>query len=166
MSHIQGDSPLNERNRAGVGPSAASEDALHGGGERYDNTAQPHLDQGPLGPLWRLGPNSQTSMEGAQFAATRAGTHKDQILNLLEAGEASPEEMATKFASTGERILLNTIRARCSDLYRVGRVRPSGTFGRGESGKVRVIRWRLSTPDELSIFHARKAAEDEKGPGE
>lgn len=118
----------------------------------------------PDQPGWRAGPNSATSQEAARVAAVHAGPLKDRIMALLAGGPASPEELQVKFSDTGERVLLNTIRARCSDLHALGRLLPSGTFSRGESGKVRVIRWRLSTPDELSLHLARRAAADEKGP--
>ena len=117
----------------------------------------------PNQPGWRTGPNSATSQEAASAAAVHAGPLKDRVLALLDVGPASPEELQAKFAALGERVLLNTVRARCSDLHALGRLRPSGTFARGESGKVRVIRWRLATADELSLFLARKAAEDENG---
>jgi hypothetical protein len=117
----------------------------------------------PNEPGYRSGPNSATSEEGARIAAVNAGPLKDRIFGMLQDGPASPEELQVRFASWGERVLLNTLRARCSDLHALGKVVPSGTFGRGESGKVRVIRWRQSTPEELSQHLAHQAADAEHG---
>jgi hypothetical protein len=60
--------------------------------------------------------------------------------------------------------LLNSVRARCTQLRALGRVVDSGQRGKGESGKVRVIRWRVATADERSRFAALRALEAEKGP--
>src|SRR6185437_6145331 len=70
----------------------------------------------PEHPGWRAGPNSATSEEAANAAAVNAGPLKDRIIALLAAGAASPEELRAEFWAEGERVLLNTIRARCSDL--------------------------------------------------
>ena len=117
----------------------------------------------PNEPGWRRGPNSATSKEGADAAKEMAGSLKSLVLDRLRNGPASPEEMVIHFRERGKVALLNTVRARCTDLNRLGLVCPSGTFGIGESQKVRVIRWRLTTDLERALFAARKAAEAEKG---
>lgn len=118
----------------------------------------------PDAPGWRSGPNEATSREAAEIAGRRARPLLERVLALLDETPGTPEELTQRFARGGEVVLLNTIRARCSQLHALGRVVPSGTFGKGESGKTRAIRWRVATPGELSLFLARKAAADEKGP--
>lgn len=111
----------------------------------------------PQTPGWRAGPNSATSREAAFAATPRAAPLKQRVLALLVSKPATPEELVSIFAEGGETVLLNTMRARCTDLHKLGFLCPSGTFGTGESGKVRVIRWRLTTSAERAAFAARKA---------
>ena len=119
----------------------------------------------PHEPGWRSGPNSATSREGAVLAGVKAPALKLQILEHLARRPSTPEEITAAFEAEGNRQLLNTIRARCTDLYKAGQLMPSGTFGLGESRKVRVIRWRLSTSEELALHLARRAADAEHGEG-
>lgn len=115
----------------------------------------------PDAPGWK---GTETSREAAAFVAPKAPNLEARCeAYLREFGPASPEEVTAAIAGPGERLLLTTIRARICSLRARGRVVDSGERGKGESGKVRVIRWRVATPDELSLFLARKAAEDEKG---
>lgn len=100
-------------------------------------------DRYPNRPGWRQGPNSETSREAADKAAKTAQPLKVRVVELLRSGPASPEELVQRFADQGDAVLLNTIRARCTDLGKVGVLRPSGSYGRGESGKTRVIRWEV-----------------------
>lgn len=107
-------------------------------------------------PGWRSGPNSETSREAARRATPSAGPLKERVRAAIAISPATPEELVAHFAERGERLLLNTIRARCStDLHKLGELTPSGTFGKGEGGKTRVIRWRMTTPAERADFAAR-----------
>ena len=116
----------------------------------------------PETPGWK---GTETSREAAEFVAPKAANLEARCEAFIRAhGPASPEEVCAGIAEPGERLLLTTIRARVCGLRAKGRVVASGEYGKGESGKVRVIRWRCTTADELSLFLARKAAETEKGP--
>jgi hypothetical protein len=163
MTPENGEGPGADQSAEASDASHPATSSKHHQHSEKQSRAQRRTGSEPVSPRWRKGPNSATSREGAIHATTRAEPLKVAILRRLAAGPASPEELLAKFAADGERVLLNTIRARCSDLHSEGRLQPSGTFGRGESGKVRVIRWRLSTAEELSLFLARKAADDEHG---
>ena len=134
-------------------------------GEHTKNSSAKQQAAYPHEPGFRRGPNSATSEAAAKLAGERAQPLKERVLEMLSRGPASPEELVAQFVETDERVLLNTVRARCSDLHALGRIGPSGTFGIGESGKARVIRWRVCTAEELAIAAARRAAEAEHGEG-
>lgn len=104
----------------------------------------------PHSPGWRASAAGDTSREAAERAAVKAPSLKDRVLAMLASGPASPEELTARFAEAGETVLLNTIRARCTDLHKLGKLRPSGSYGRGESGKTRVIRWEIVAAAERS----------------
>ena len=105
----------------------------------------------PREPGWRSGPNSATSKAAAISATARAPGLVHVIAALLGEGPATPEEMTATLLARGNRQLLNTGRARCTQLHRLGRITASGTFGLGESGVAKAIRWRLCTPEELAL---------------
>lgn len=112
-------------------------------------------------PGWK---GTETSRAAAAFVAPTAGRMEDRCeAYIREHGPCTPEEVQAGIARPGERLLLTSVRARICGLRARGRLVDAGTRGLGESGKVRVIRWRCTTADELSLFLARKAAEDEKG---
>jgi hypothetical protein len=115
----------------------------------------------PEAPGWK---GQETSRAAAEFVAPSAGRMMDRVESDLRAnGPASPEEITARIAAPGERLLLTSIRARVCQLRNLGRIVDAGSRGLGESRRVKVIRWRVATPDELSLFLARKAAEAEKG---
>jgi hypothetical protein len=97
----------------------------------------------PATPGWRAGPNEATSREAALSVTPTAKTMKAKILDLLADGPASPEELTLMFEARGERVLLNSVRARTTQLYKEGVTRPSGQYGKGESGRVKVIKWEI-----------------------
>lgn len=115
----------------------------------------------PEEPGWK---GTETSRAAAEFVAPSAGRMMDRIEALVaERGPMSPEEITEALWTPDNPILLNSVRARATQLKRLGRATDSGLRGLGESRKVRVIRIRVTTPDERSLFLARKAAEDEHG---
>lgn len=115
----------------------------------------------PHAPGWK---GQETSRAAAEFVAPSSPRMMDRVLAYLaEHGPASPEEITAGIAEPGEHLLLNSIRARVCQLRNLGQVLDAGTRGLGESRRVKVIRWRVATPDELSLFRARKAAEAEHG---
>lgn len=114
----------------------------------------------PNEPGSRVG-SPQTSLLAALDAAKSAPRAIDRILAKLADGPASPEEMHTAFAAEGDPLLLTSIRARVTQLKRLGKVIDSGERGVGESLKSKVIRVRLTTPAEMSEALARQSAIEE-----
>lgn len=122
----------------------------------------------PESPGWRAG-SAETSRLAAEHVAPTAGRMMDRAEDYIrDHGPASPEEVAAGIAGPGERLLLNSVRARVCQLRSLGRVVDAGPEWRGigESGRVKVIRWRVTTPEERSRWAALKALADEKGPGD
>lgn len=118
----------------------------------------------PDEPGWRQGPHAETSRLAAEGQREKAPTMLARIVESLAAeGEASPEQLHARLARQGVKSLLTSVRARVCQLNKLGRVVDSGKRGLGESGNCKVIVWRLSTADELSLFSARRAAADEHG---
>lgn len=106
----------------------------------------------------------ETSQAAAVIASERAPKMLERVeAHIRDHGPASPEEIAAVFNNAGERVLLTSIRARVCQLRALGRVQDSGLKGLGESLRAKVIRWRISTPEEVSHFLAQKAAEAEHG---
>lgn len=100
-----------------------------------------------------------TSEEGAAFITPHVAGMAAEIIGVLQAGARSPEEITSQMAVGGRRVLLTTVRARCTQLSRLGLVCDSGERGIGESGKVRVIRWALTSPAYRQAFAADRARE-------
>lgn len=121
----------------------------------------------PDQPGCRTG-SPQTSLLAALDAAKTAPRAIDRILEKLAEGPASPEELHAAFVAEGEPLLLTSIRARVTQLKRLGRVIDSGERGLGESLKSKVRKMRLTTPaemsDALTAQHAREEAA--KGGGQ
>jgi hypothetical protein len=113
----------------------------------------------PLEPGVRPGTTGETAGEAAAFVARYSTGMCRDVLDLLSDGPATPEELQTKLQARREgRVLLTTVRARVCQLRAQGLVVDEGSRGMGESGKVRVIRWRLATPAETLAFLAMKEA--------
>jgi len=116
----------------------------------------------PQEPGWRAGPHSETSRAGAESQREKAPKMLERIVESLTLyGDASPEQLHDRLTRQGVRSLLTSVRARVCQLHKQGRVVATGRYGLGESGTCKVVIWRLTTPEELSLFLARKAAEDE-----
>lgn len=118
------------------------------------------MNRYPQEPGCRAG-SPQTSLLAALDAAKTAPTAVALILAQLEKGPASPEELQAAIEADGHRLLLTSVRARVTQLKRLGRVIDSGERGVGESLKSKVIRVRLTTPAEMSDALARQAAIEE-----
>lgn len=100
----------------------------------------------------------QTSLLAAMDAAKTAPRAVGLILAKLVDGPASPEQLQAAIEADGYRLLLTSVRARVTQLKRLGRVIDSGERGIGESLRSKVIRVRLTTPAEMSEALARQAA--------
>ena len=116
-----------------------------------------------LHPLWRRGSTGETSREAAEFIAPKAPTLRQAVLEEIEAGEGTPEQIHERLQRRGVRHLLTAVRPRCSELVRLGLIADSGRRGLGESQRCKSIIWRATTPEERSHFAAQKAFEAEKG---
>lgn len=117
----------------------------------------------PDTPGWRHD-SAPTSREAAEFVAPTAGRMMDRVeVYLRDYGPASPEEITAGIVQPGEHLLLTSIRARCTQLKRLGRAADAGTRGIGESRRCKVVRLRVTTADERSHFAALAALEAEKG---
>lgn len=117
----------------------------------------------PNAPGWRASAHGETSRQAAEAMRFKAPKMLDRVTALLAEGPASPEQLHAKLKRQGVSALLTSVRARVCQLHKQGRVVDSGARGLGESGNCKVIVWRLSTPDELSLNLARRAAEAEHG---
>lgn len=103
---------------------------------------------------------TETSRQAADAVAPTAARMVDRIADLLASGPRSPEELTVVLAADSDApVLLTSVRARCTQLHKQGRARPSGSFGVGESNRIKTIRWRLSTPEELAEFQAARRAD-------
>jgi len=120
----------------------------------------------PYEPGWRRGPHAAQSKGAAGLAAINAGPLKLVVLDLLAQAPATPEELKQRLSDAGRVALLNTVRARCTDLRVLGLVCASGTFGIGEGGHAKTTRLRLTNAVERGIFNTQKALEAEKTTGD
>lgn len=111
----------------------------------------------PNSPGWK---GTDTSRAAADFVARTAGKMEDRCEAFIRAhGPASPEDVAAGIAQPGERLLLTSVRARICGLRAKGRVVATDERGLGESGRCKVIKWRVATAEELSLHLAGKAGE-------
>ena len=116
------------------------------------------MSRWPNAPAWRHHSQGETAREAALAVTPSSKTMMQMIVDLLGEGPASPEHLTDKLTDLlGRRVLLTSVRARVCQLRAQGRVVDSGFRDIGESGRVRVIRWRLATADELAAFEAAKA---------
>jgi DNA-binding IclR family transcriptional regulator len=106
------------------------------------------------------GANDGPGADAARYYGAQVRGRRLQVLNGLSKGPGTAEEI-------GERVALHwyLTRPRISELKALGLVTATGERGRGALGGS-VTRWRLTTVEERSIFAARKAAADEKGPSD
>lgn len=78
------------------------------------------------------------------------------IMQILEDGPKSPEEVVDALRAQGIHLGLNTARARMSDLRRAGRVRDSGLRSLSASG-CKVVAWEI-TPTGADIRTSKRYA--------
>ena len=98
----------------------------------------------PDTPGWRRNATGSTSREAALAVKVRAPSQAKLCLQVVaDTGAASCEEIAVALAGRGSPVLLSSIRGRCTELHHKGKLRPSGQFGKGESGRSRSIRWEV-----------------------
>lgn len=117
-------------------------------------------DKDKMRPLARRRSTS-TSVAAAIDATAKAPNMTEEIWPMFADGPLSPEDIHARLTANGERVLLTSVRARVCGLRRAGRLVDSGERGLGESQKSKVVRWRRSTPSEMSDYLAKTAAEAE-----
>lgn len=164
----RGSPPLERRDRPSVGAGTAAGDALAGGVERYHDTgrSEGRQDRYPHVPGVRSNATGGTAEIAAEVVKALALSLEKGCLSALKDGPATPEELKARFdRELGRPVLLNSVRPRLSALKARGLVKDSGQRRPGEGGRCMAIAWELCTPEEVSLFEARRAAEDEKGPG-
>ena len=114
----------------------------------------------PESPGWRQNETADTSMLAARAVKPRAPKQMQLVLEALQHGPASPEVITDRIRGEGHAVLLMSIRPRCSQLVRLGKIKDTGLRGRGEGGQKCIV-WRLATAEEEALFHARKAMEED-----
>lgn len=112
----------------------------------------------PDQPGWRKQAVGETSREAAIEQRKKAPTHLMMVRDELRNGPATCEELLTRLTERGVCILLTTVRARVCQLRALGEVVATDERGLGESGRCKVIRWRLATLAERTAFEAAKEA--------
>lgn len=113
----------------------------------------------PEQPGWRHQAKGETAREAALAVTASAKPMMQMIEDMLGDGPASPEMLAERLSDMmGRRILLTSVRARCTQLNKLGRIVDSGLRSLGESGRSKVIVWALATAEQRAAFEAAKAA--------
>ena len=111
----------------------------------------------PQTPGWRQNATGETSKAAALAVRARAPTQCELVLEALADGPAHPEEITARILAAGHKVLLMSIRPRCSQLVRRGKIVDSGHRGRGEGG-CKAIVWRLATSQERVAWDDAQAA--------
>lgn len=119
-------------------------------------------DPDTMTPRARKG-SPQTSVLAAIEATPKAPRMTDRIWPLTADGPLTPEEATARLQAEndsdgGGRVLLTSVRARINGLKKGGRLIDSGERGLGESNKSKAVRWRRTTPAEMSEALASEAA--------
>lgn len=115
-------------------------------------------DRYPQQPGWRASSTGSTSREAAMAVKGIAPHHADLARAVIhEKGSASPEEITAALEAKGHKVLLTSIRARCTQMHKAGELRPSGSFAKGESGRCRTIRWEFTPRVAPTSAEARTA---------
>lgn len=122
-------------------------------------------DSETMRPLARTG-STQTSVLAAIETTANAPAMIDRIWALSAEGPFTPEEATARLQAENDkdgrgRVLLTSVRARICGLHKAGRLTDSGERGLGESNRSKVVKWRRTTPAEMSEAIAKRAATEE-----
>lgn len=96
----------------------------------------------PKEPGWKGKATSRAAAAAVKASAPRQADLARAV--IVEMGRASPEEITATLNGRGHKVLLNSIRARCTQMHKLGDLKPSGQFARGESGRCKTIRWEVA----------------------
>ena len=92
-------------------------------------------------------------------ASGRAKTLEQMVLELVSVAPATGEEMLARLRERGVQTVLYSVKPRFSALKAKGLVTDSGERGISEAGKLRSVRWRVTTPEERSIWAAKQSGD-------
>lgn len=126
-------------------------------------------DPETMRPLARTG-STQTSVLAAIETTARAPAMIDRVWAFSAEGPFTPEEATARLQEEndkdgGGRVLLTSVRARICGLHKAGRLTDSGERGLGESNRSKVVKWRRTTPAEMSEALAARHAREEAAKG-
>lgn len=103
-----------------------------------------------------------TGRAAAALQQPRLKEMREIILAEFDNGPGNPEAIWQRLKRRGFDFWPMTVRCRVSDLNKLGLVIDTGERGVALSGKAKSIIWRKATSDEVSLFKARQAAQQEK----
>jgi hypothetical protein len=110
---------------------------------------------------YRAGIGEETARAAAELQ--NRSLHSIRALVLAEFGNGSgtPEAICERLAQRGHALWYQTVRARVSDLGRLGKLIPTGERGPSMSGAAKSLVWRKAKPAEVATFEAKRAAKAE-----
>jgi len=130
--------------RSSVNCSTLENHCVQLGGEHEEHSTGANLMQGLARPSAYRNARGGTSQIAAQLVRKTQSETCQYILALLENGQATAEELHERLTGLGIRAVLNTVRARLTELANVGLVIDSGGRGVSASGRSRSIAWALA----------------------
>jgi hypothetical protein len=135
----------NEEGRITDQVSGASKMSLLGGLDRTEDSKSEDIVQAMPSPRSWSTATGKTSKDAARKARNVSSALCREILNHIhENGPTSPEDLCKALSPLGFSRLVNTYRARTSDLAHAGLLRDSGDRGVSEAGS-KVIKWTLAS---------------------
>jgi hypothetical protein len=113
----------------------------------FTRTRHKNPPREPEAPGAHANSTGPTAAEAAEIAARNQGALQEVILKALEKlGQATPEEICQAARVGDHAPLLTSVRSLCSRLRKAGVICPSGSFGTGESGVARSLRYKIAPP--------------------
>jgi hypothetical protein len=117
----------------------------------------------PETPGWRQNTTGETAQEAARKVQSQAKTLEAMCLQIVEERPSTPDEAHRQIERRlGHPVPLYSVRPRFSGLKARGLIKDSG-LRRAPVGGCKAIVWAPTSPDERSLFAARRALETEKG---
>ncbi len=133
-----------KENRPGAVDGADFGMSSFDGADTSESTATEYNTQELPTPRSYTGATGGTSQAAAKAVKPISSATCLAILDYLRRfGASSCEEVVEGLKLEGLSLLLNTARARICDLHKAGMLMDSGERSLGESGKCRVVRWRV-----------------------
>ena len=102
---------------------------------------QTDLFEGPA--RWRRSSTGETARDAALTQDAKAPKMREEVLSIItEHGPSTPEEVFAVMLSRGRKTVLQSVRARCSDLAAAGVLKDSGSR-RTAQGGCKAIVWMI-----------------------